>query len=61
MIDAMTHALGYKPGLTLRGDEIVEWPYSSPIPTTAELESMKEEYERHLTIIAIKKKAREVI
>lgn len=61
MIEAITHSLGYMPGLTIKGDVIVEWPYSTPEPSPAELAVMVSDYEKHIKILAIKKKAGEVI
>ena len=45
MINAIIEKLGYTEGLTVRGNEIVDWPYASPQPSEAELGAWVEEYE----------------
>ena len=60
-IEVIIHKLGMKEGLSVLGDSITDWPYSSPQPTSVEYSQWEQEYDTYLKIVEIKKKAGEVI
>lgn len=45
MIDAIIDKYGFMEGLTIRDDEIIEWPYDVPIPSRQELQAILAKYE----------------
>lgn len=44
MIHVILDRLGHKKGLTVKGTQIVDWPYPQPIPTIEELRQWETEY-----------------
>ena len=44
-IDAIVWKYGFKEGLTIRGNEITEWPYSDDKPSNATIKNITSEYE----------------
>lgn len=48
---AITKVYGWRGGLTIRGDEIIEWPFDEPIPMGEQLQELIVMGERLVTIL----------
>lgn len=55
-IDAITYKLGHIPGLYIKGDSIVDWPYNRELPTIEELAAWEIEYNKYQDNIAYREK-----